>query len=123
MREALKKSGKSLTQFINENDAYVPDELIEAWDANQEVHTLQEPQILDDEERVIAREAFQVVPLKSSIDEAVLILREILAARSEASKRGLKLPDVPEEQKASIKYWSSQPGPTSKLALSILQKM
>lgn len=124
MREAVKKSGKSLSQFINENDAYVPDELIDAWsnDHNENVAE-SEHQILDDEERVIARDAFQSVPMKASPEEAVVILRDVLASRSEAAKRGIKLPQMPEDQEASIKYWTSTVGPASKLAQSILQKI
>jgi hypothetical protein len=123
MREALKKSGKSLNQFMAENDAYVPDSLIEAWDTNVTHHDTQSHHILDDEERIIARDAFQTIPMKANVDEAVTILRDVLASRTEADKRGLKLPEMPQDQMQSIKFWSTQPGPASKIAQSILQKI
>ena len=123
MREALKKSGKSLNQFMDENDAYVPDSLIEAWDTTVTHYDAKDHQVLDDEERIIARDAFQTIPMKANVDEAVTILRDVLASRTEADKRGLKLPEMPQDQMQSIKYWSTQIGPASKIAQSILQKI
>lgn len=123
MRDALRKSGKSLTQFMSETDAYVPDALIEAWDQAPTLVGRRETQILDDEERVIARDAFQTLPMKAAEEEAVMILREILAARTESAHRSITLPEMPDDQLRSIKHWASQVGPASKIAMSILDRI
>jgi len=124
MREALKKSGKSLSQFMTETDAYVPDALIDAWDAPVETFSpTRVTQILDDEERIIARDAFQVIPIKATSEEALLILRDVLAARTESAHRSIVLPEMPQDQMASIKHWASQQGPAAKIAISILERI
>ena len=78
-------------------------------------------EISDSEARMLASEAFQTVP-NGPPDAVEAILREILAAKTECARLGLRLPDGPEEQTAAIVSWSRRAGPVGHIAKTILSQ-
>ena len=80
-------------------------------------------EVTDMEARQIAQEAFQTVPLGAQPEAVAEVLKEILAARNEAARLGLNLPEAPEEQKQNIKHWSKRSGPAAILAKTILSRV
>jgi hypothetical protein len=79
-------------------------------------------EITDSEARMLASEAFQMVP--NAAPEVVIdTLREILAAYTEAKKVGLALPPSPEEQLNSLHLLSRKSGTVAELAKSILGRI
>lgn len=78
-------------------------------------------EISDSEARMLASEAFQTVP-NGPPDAVEAILREILAAKTECARLGLRLPEGPEEQTAAIVSWSRRAGPVGHIAKTILSQ-
>lgn len=105
MRQALAKNGQSLDDFIDAQDIAVPEALVDAW-ASEPLKTASvDDSHLTHEGTFLAREALQTVPMSGAPD--IEGLRDILAARTEAAKIGLTLPQIPEEQKVALQYWSN----------------
>ncbi len=73
--------------------------------------------------RTIAMEAFQQVPRDMDRDNAVVLLREILAARTEAALIGLDLGEPSEDQVDDLKFWSTMAGPEAEVATAILSRI
>lgn len=73
--------------------------------------------------RTLATEAFQQVPRDMDRKNAAVLLREILAARTEAASLGLNLGYSSDDQVADLKYWSSKAGPEADLASAILSRI
>ena len=73
--------------------------------------------------RTLATEAFQQVPRDMDRKNAAVLLREILAARTEAAHLGLNLGYSSDEQVSDLKYWSSKAGPEADLATAILSRI
>lgn len=73
--------------------------------------------------RTLATEAFQPVPRDMDRQNASVLLREILAARTEAAHIGLNLGYSSDEQVADLKYWSAKAGPEAELAAAILSRI
>jgi len=73
--------------------------------------------------RTLATEAFQQVPCDMDRKNAAVLLREILAARTEAAHLGLNLGYSSDEQVSDLKYWSSKAGPEADLATAILSRI
>lgn len=76
----------------------------------------------DSEARMLASEAFQMIP-NSSSDVIISVLHEILSAYTEAAKLGLSLPQSPEEQVKSLMTLSKRAGPVGDLAKQILSRI
>ena len=120
MRENLKKSGKSLQQYVDENGLQVPESLFDTWKDETATKVVNAKMNFTEDELSIAREALQIVPTNE--ENAIYVLREIQVARNEASESGMTLPEMP-EQTASLKYWSKQTGTASTIAQSILSRL
>jgi hypothetical protein len=114
IRETIKNSGQTLEEYINENDLNVDDSVIDEYNSNTfNTENLKQTNTSEnhlfhnhtnewnDEIRLLAQEAVQIVP--HLVHEAIGVLREILAARTEALKLNIHL-DMPVEQKESIEY-------------------
>lgn len=111
-------------------DHEVPESLLASMHASgpsgQERHIFSgNADLSDSEARMLASEAFQSVPTAAAAaaPEAVDILREILSARMECQRLGLKLPEAPEDQVSAIKKWSRTVGPAAEIAKNILSRM
>jgi hypothetical protein len=73
--------------------------------------------------RTIAIEAYQSVPADVSRENALVILREILAARMEAENLGLDLGSAPEDQLSDLKFWSKSSGDEALIAQKVLSRL
>ena len=120
MREALRRKGVSLESYVDSNDVSVPDSLLDAWNAVPTPVNTRATVSEDAETAMLAREALPVVSTKAADVEA---LRDILAARTEATRIGFALPEVPSDQKAALEFWaSSKHSQASALAKTILSR-
>jgi len=128
-RKSLK--GQSLEQFVESNNMQVPESLLEIWNEKPTNNVmsrdnlgLSKPDdVSDSEALMLAQEAVQIVPTKGSPEVIINVLREILAARTEASHLGITLPFMP-EQKESIKFWTnSSHSAAAAIAKSILSRI
>lgn len=133
IKAAIKASGLSITQYAESRGINVPEDLVDIVQGHAAVakvirrdsHGLVGPNanVSEDEARLLAQEAFQTVSTKASIEAATLVLRDVLAARTEANRLGLNLPEMADEQLDAIRYWSRAGGPAGQLAKSILSRI
>jgi len=99
----------------------VPDAFLDAVGTERQSETERSVKKIDGPEAMmLAREALQTI--QGTSDAAASIMRDILAARTEAARAGIELPEVPEEQKAQLQVWASRSGPASVLAKTILSR-
>ena len=127
MKALIKKSGLSIQQYVEAHNMQVPEAVIELWnrEATEERkyrEAIVKPDCSEDEAAMLARESLQIVP-RAGLDAAILVMREILAARTEATKVGLQLPEMPAEQLESIQFWTTHDGPCGHLAKMILSRI
>lgn len=115
-----------LQDYLQTHD--VPEKLLSASMAseakNHEVPSVfgGNSDLSDSEARMLASEAFQMIP-NGSTDVIISVLHEILSAYTEASKLGLSLPQSPEEQVKSLMTLSKRAGPVGDLAKQILSRI
>lgn len=118
----VERNGMTLESFAEDRDSYLPETIAESWDYQAPVPRAAAPETTEDS-LMLARDAMQAVP--TSVTEAAIVpvLREILAARTEAASAGIALPAVTEDQEASLKHWATSRSITaSSLASSILSR-
>lgn len=124
LRPALEASGQTFQDYIEAHHMKVPDALLDLWangstsggppGANED---------LAPEAMMLAREALQ--PLSADVPEAAAaeVLREILAARTEAARLGLSLPEMPSEQASAVRAWAAKaPGVAGQLAQTLMSR-
>jgi hypothetical protein len=109
---------EGLEAFL-QNGNSVPDDLLDSLQGPT-FSRRSENSVLDDEAMMLAREALQTI--KGSPETVASILKDILAARTEAAARGIELPGLPQEQKIILEHWSRQSGPASAIAAQILSR-
>lgn len=117
--------GRELEAYLEANDLAVPEALVDAWNAGP----MAGPTVgaashgdYSEDYMLLARESMQAVPMRSAGDAAI-VLREILAARTEAAKLGLSMPQMPEDQLSNVRYWASTNGHAADLAKSVLSRL
>jgi hypothetical protein len=122
MKAFLKRNGMSVDEFAEARG--MPDTVLESWDTPHESIGVQARQPTDDSEEtlMLARDALQYVPTNVSDVAIAPVLREILAARTEAATAGVQLPGIADEQLEALKFWSSRDGTAGGLAKSILSR-
>jgi len=77
---------------------------------------------ISEESQMLVREAFQFIPTDNA-GSATVILRDILAARTEANSFGITMPEAPEDHMSALKYWASTSGNASTIAKTILSRL
>jgi hypothetical protein len=107
-----------LDDFLQSGHA-IPDSLLESM-GTEALEPRRAEVIMDDETMMLAREALQTV--RGTPDAVASILKDILAARTEAASKAIKLPEMPEEQRAAVEHWSRQSGPAGQLAKQLLTR-
>lgn len=122
MKAFIKRNGMTVNEFSEARDAFLPESMLDSW--NYEEPTKPQRVVADASEDALmyAREALQDIPTNVSHDAIVPVLREILAARTEAASAGIQLPSVTDEQRASLKSWSTRGSTAGSLAGSILSR-
>jgi hypothetical protein len=105
----------SMTTFRNENmDTFLHD---------QQRKFVPKSDISLTDSHSLALEAFQNVPKDLDRQNAIVLLREILSARTESAKLGLDLPSISDDQVSDLEFWASKSGTESDLAKSILSRL
>lgn len=122
MKAFVERNGMTLESFA-ENNSYLPEEMYEAWDYKAPAPRAARQETTD-ESLMLARDAMQMVPTNVPEAAIVPVLREILAARTEAATAGLSLPAITEEQRDALGHWSASRTTTaSALASNILSRV
>lgn len=127
LRETLKRSNKTLEQWIEENNVQLPEDVIEMWDAvkNMKPVTREDFTISNvsaEEAASIVRDSIQSIP-NANVDVASTVMREILHARAEAQSLGLTVPELSLEQKRTLEFWkASTQNPASDIAAKLLSR-
>lgn len=126
LKDMITKSGRSLDQFVSENMITLPEEVMEMWSAPSSTRPVQQaftrPECTAEEANMLVREALQDVPT-SDVNDAAMVLREVLHARTEGAKLRVQMPEVPQEQRISIKHWAvSGQQPAADIASVILSR-
>ena len=117
----LKVESADPAKFAEKNGFEATDDFINAW-SSENTTKIRESVKIDDEYRMLATEALQSVDTHLKPENAVIVLREILAARTEATRIGAVLPPVPEEQLEAISFWTKNLL-TKDLATTILNRV
>jgi len=127
LRETLRKSNKSLEQWIEENNVQLPEDVIEMWDAVKNMKSVTREDftisnVSAEEAASIVRDSIQSIP-NVNVDVASTVMREILHARAEAQSLGLAVPDLSLEQKRTIEFWkASTQNPAADIAAKLLSR-
>lgn len=128
LRDMLTRSGKSLEQFIDENDVTLPEEILEMWESVKHMKSTQarEPIVLSnvsaEEAASLVKDSIQPVPT-ANVDFASSIMREILHARTEAAALNIQMPELSNEQKRTLEFWRvSGQMPAADLANKLLSR-
>lgn len=116
----LKVESSDPAKFAEINGFQATDDFIDAWSSTSVKHT--DRQEISDEYRMLAVEALQSIDTSNKPENAIIILREILAARTEALRIGATLPPMPEEQLQNITFWSKNVV-TKDIATTILNRI
>lgn len=131
LKQDLKKKGQNLQDFVDSFGVSVPDAFVDSWSKTE---THKEPrknglesssEMKDNELRQLAQEAMQSVPTQGPMatpESITAVLREILAARTEAAQVGLKLGPMDPVQKESIETIAKQHGKAGEIAKTILSR-
>jgi hypothetical protein len=123
LRPALERSGETFQDYIESHHMKVPDALLELWatgPSSTATHSLADD--LAPEAMMLAREALQPLSASADQDAAAVVLRDILAARTEADRLGMHLPAMPYEQASAIRAWASKTGTAATIAQTILSR-
>lgn len=123
LRPALEATGETFQDYIESHHMKVPDALLELWTnaSTASDHTAVTHDVAP-EAMMLAREALQSLSADGPEAVAIAVLREILAARTEAARLGLKLPEAPFEQASAIRTWASRNGVAANIANTILSR-
>jgi len=103
IKQAAKLAGMSTEKYVEH--MRLPEDLIDAWNLdttnNEQSYAPREENkdFENDEERILAKEAMQLVPFSRDANAIADTLREVLNARNEADKAGLKLPFFADQRK------------------------
>ena len=128
LRDMLTRSGKSLEQFMDEQEVALPEDVIEMWEAVKHMKPREttsyslSSNVSAEEAASLIKDAIQNVPT-TNVDFAAVVLREILHARTEATSLGIQVPALSPEQNRTIDFWRmSNQMPASDLAAKILAR-
>jgi hypothetical protein len=128
LRDMLTRSGKSLEQFMDEQEVALPEDVIEMWEAVKHMKPREttsyslSSNVSAEEAASLVKDAIQNVPT-TNVDFAAVVLREILHARTEATSLGIQVPALSPEQNRTIDFWRmSNQMPASDLAAKILAR-
>lgn len=132
LKQDLKKKGLGLQDFVDSFGVSVPDAFVDSWSKKE---SPKEPrnellksksEMKDQELRQLAQEAMQVVPTQGPMansESITAVLREILAARTEASQVGLNLGPMDPVQKAAIETIAKENSKAGQIAKTILSRI
>lgn len=130
LRDMLTRSGKTLQQFMDEQEVALPEDVLEMWEAvqhmkaptqNGPVYSLNS-NVSAEEAASLVKDAIQSVPT-TNVDFAAVVLREILHARTEAAALGIQIPALSPEQQRTIEFWRmSAQMPAADLANKLLSR-
>jgi hypothetical protein len=130
LRDMLSKSGKTLDQFMDENNVALPEEILEMWESVKHMKPSSSNQrdilfasnISAEEAASLMKDAIQPVPT-SNMDFATTIMREMLHARTEGTSLGIQMPELSLEQKRTLEFWRlSGQMPAADLANKLLTR-
>lgn len=129
LKSDLKRRGLGLDDFVESYGLSVSDKFVDSWttEITQKKAIsgeLKKPDgVSDSEVRMLAQEALQTLSTTCDAESANSVLREILAARTEAARIGLEVPSLTEDQLKAIKFWSnSKAFKTSTIAKTLLSR-
>ena len=129
LKSDLKRRGLGLDDFVESYGLSVSDKFVDSWttEITQKKASsgeLKKPDgVSDSEVRMLAQEALQTLSTTCDAESANSVLREILAARTEAARIGLEVPSLTEDQLKAIKFWSnSKAFKTSTIAKTLLSR-
>lgn len=137
LRDMLSRSGKTIEQFVEEQNVSLPEDIVERWYAVQHLKPVEVgpigggafgtfgtygSSVSVEEAASLMKDAIQSVP-STNVDFASSIMREILHARTEASALGIQVPPLSPEQQRTIEYWRvSAQQPAADLAAKLLSR-
>lgn len=123
MKSYIKRNGFTLDDFADARDVALPDSIAESWDTEYQQPPERQQQDMRPETLVLAQEALQAVPTKATAAAIVPVLREILAARTEAATSQIELPPLTDDQRDGLQHWSAVGGVAGSLANTILSRV
>lgn len=124
LNSLIEDSGDSAKDFLLKEHVAIPDWAIDAMEAQKPKAVKVEDAVSfseysQEEANMLAREAMQSIPANG---DYLIVLREILAARTEAGNLGIRLPEVSDEQRHILLEIARGTAVESKLAKQILSK-
>ena len=131
MKKNFDKKGLGLEDFVNTFGVPISEELAASWSSEQEPKKSSRTDfakknsdgVAESEFRMLAQEALQNLPTDCNSETATIILRDILAAYTEAARIDLQLPEMPKEQAAAIEYWAKSKKPANEIANLLLSRI
>lgn len=125
LKEALERSGKSVAEYLEDANLQVSDELLEALldSTVPKVKRTSHSLYTDPEAMMLARDALQYVDPRMPREIAETMLRDIVAAQTEAARLGLSLPSSSDEQVHALNHWTSVGGRVGQLAETALSRL
>lgn len=122
LKPTLAAQGQTFQDYIDAHNMKVPDALLDLWTSGNSGYDESMPSEWPPEAMMLAREALQPVSVSMDPEAASAILREILAARTEAGRSDIKLPPLPSDQEAGLRHWAKSPTKAGELAKTILSR-
>jgi hypothetical protein len=133
LKQDLKKKGLGLQDFVDSFGVSVPDAFVDSWTSTNasspkraENKLKSSSDMTESEMRQLAQEASQIVPTSgpmASAEAVTAVLREILAARTEASQIGLNLGPMDPVQRQAIETIATGTSKAATLAKTILSRI
>lgn len=125
LKEALFKSGKTVSQYLDETNLQVSDNLLEALEASwAQTNSRSSATIFTDPEAMmLARDALQFIDPRMPSDVGASMLRDMVAAQTEAARLGIELPSMSEEHIAALQQWASRKDRAGQLAATALSRL
>ena len=122
LKPTLAAQGQTFQDYIDAHNMKVPDALLDLWTSGPTAADPGAALEWPPEAMMLAREALQPVSASMDPEAAAVILREILAARTEAARMDLKLPPLPSDQEAGLRHWAKSVTTAGALAKNILSR-
>lgn len=129
LREMLHRANKSIEQWMDENNATLPEDVVEMWHAVKNMPAAFKPAepsfstVSAEEASSIVRDAMQNIP-STNTDYAATVMREIMHARAEGTSLGMQVPELSMDQKRALEFWkASNQMPAADLAAKILSRV
>lgn len=129
LRDMLNRANKTIEQWMDENNATLPEDVVEMWHAVKTMPAVFKPAevsfstVSAEEASSIVRDAMQNIP-GTNTDYAATVMREILHARAEGSSLGMQVPELSMDQKRALEFWkASAQMPAADLAAKILSRV